>query len=345
MGNPLISVIVPIYNAESYLRNCLDSIIYQTFTDFEAILINDGSTDHSLEIIEEYSVKDPRFRCIIKQNEGVAATRQRGLDEAKGGYIIHCDPDDTVSPHWLEKLHAKITEGNADMVICDFAWIYKGGRQYNDIQKPTSLTANDTLIDMLNGKLHGSCCNKLVRKECIDKYKLKFNPQLSLCEDLFFNCQLLLHDIRISYIPEVLYFYDNSTNNNSATRNPSKKEVESKVYFINYFEELLSDEKYQDCFFKQKKQVKSLIFRVMPRKTKKLRNTYKEINKKYIEEAKNCAFWTRPFCISLCLRGYPWWVGQGLLKYGPFLVKTLYPMKKALRIKQYSLILSFLSSL
>ncbi len=331
MIHPQISVIVPIYNAELYLRNCLDSLLAQSYTDFEVILINDGSTDLSINIIKEYTEKDSRFLYINKHNEGVGATRQRGLDEAKGEYIIHCDPDDTVSPFWLERLHAKITKENADMAICDFRLIYKEGHYLNEIQKPTSLAADDILKDMLNGKLHGSCCNKLVRKKCIDIFKLKFNSEMSLCEDLFFNCQLLLHDIKIAYLPDILYYYDNSLNNHSATRNPSIKELDSKIKFIDFFEAILTDKKYKDGLYIQKKQVKSLLFRVTPRKTKALRNTYKEINNKYIEEAREYAFWTRPFCISLCIKGYPWWIGQGMFKYGSKIVNIVYPIFRKIK--------------
>ena len=101
---PAVSVIVPVYNAEPYIRRCLDSISAQTFKDFEVILIDDGSPDHCGAICDEYARQDSRFRVIHKENEGVAVARQCGIDNAQGTYSIHCDPDDWVEPNWLEEL-------------------------------------------------------------------------------------------------------------------------------------------------------------------------------------------------------------------------------------------------
>lgn len=98
---PLISVIVPVYQAESFLFRCLDSIIFQTFTDYEVILVDDGSKDNSGRICDLYVEKDNRFHVIHKENEGVSIARQTGLDSALGKYVIHADPDDWVEPDWL----------------------------------------------------------------------------------------------------------------------------------------------------------------------------------------------------------------------------------------------------
>ena len=116
----MVSIIVPIYKAEKYIRQCLDSILAQTYTKWEAILVNDGSPDNSGKICNEYANKDNRFRVIHQQNGGVSVARQTGLDNVTGNYIIHCDPDDWIDPNMLEDLISKAKEENADMVICDF---------------------------------------------------------------------------------------------------------------------------------------------------------------------------------------------------------------------------------
>lgn len=119
----MISVIVAVYQAENYLRRCLDSILNQTFKDWDCILVDDGSTDRSGVICDEHAVRDSRFRVIHQANRGVSITRQVGLDAAKGEYIIFADSDDWVEAEWLEKLHRKMIADNVDMVICDFEHI------------------------------------------------------------------------------------------------------------------------------------------------------------------------------------------------------------------------------
>ena len=98
---PLVSIIVPVYKAEQWLHRCVDSILAQTMTDFELLLINDGSPDKSGEICDEYAAKDSRVRVFHKENGGVSSARQMGLDNVTGEYVIHCDPDDWIEPNML----------------------------------------------------------------------------------------------------------------------------------------------------------------------------------------------------------------------------------------------------
>lgn len=113
----LFSFIIPIYNTGLYLRQCLDSVLAQSFTDFEAILVNDGSTDNSLEICEEYCAKDDRFRLINKANGGLVSARIAGADESKGEYCICLDSDDWISPDYLESIHLCIVEHHSPDII------------------------------------------------------------------------------------------------------------------------------------------------------------------------------------------------------------------------------------
>ena len=100
--NPEISIIVPIYNTENYLRRCIDSILTQSFENFELILVNDGSTDNSRKIIDEYKSKDKRIKVILKENGGQGSARNRGINMAKGKYIMFCDSDDFVEENWCK---------------------------------------------------------------------------------------------------------------------------------------------------------------------------------------------------------------------------------------------------
>ena len=126
MNNPKVSIIVPVYNTEKYLHACLDSIMAQTFTDFEAILIDDGSTDGSGRICDEYAAKDSRFVVVHKQNEGVAKARITAFEHSKGELITFIDADDYVSPEYLGKLSKPAIEEGADMVSCDYYSVIDG---------------------------------------------------------------------------------------------------------------------------------------------------------------------------------------------------------------------------
>ena len=120
MLNISVSIIVPVYKAEAYLHHCLDSILAQTFTDWELLLVDDGSPDRSGVICDEYAAKDDRIIVFHKENGGVSSARQKGQDEAQGEYTIHADPDDWVEPTMLEELYKKAKADDADMVICDY---------------------------------------------------------------------------------------------------------------------------------------------------------------------------------------------------------------------------------
>lgn len=211
--NPKISVIVPVYKAESYLHRCVDSLLAQTFQNFEILLVDDGSPDCSGEICDEYAKKDKRVRVFHKENGGVSSARQCGLDNAKGEYTIHADPDDWVEPTMLEELYKKAKENDADMVICDFYDHENGSFTYIQ-QKPTSLDCRVVLCELFK-QLHGSCCNKLIRKFCYDKMDVNFPLDLSYCEDLYVNVCLLSKGIKVSYLPKAFYHYDHDINPNS----------------------------------------------------------------------------------------------------------------------------------
>lgn len=216
--NPKISVIVPVYKAEAYLHRCVDSLLAQTFQNFEILLIDDGSPDRSGEICDEYAKKDKRIRVFHKENGGVSSARQCGMDNARGEYTIHADPDDWVEPDMLQELYGKAKAEDADMVICDF-YYEKQGKSVIERQKPSSLKHTIVLSELFF-KLHGSSWNKLIRREYFNKSGIKYPLELFYCEDLFVNACLLINDIRISYLPKVFYHYDVSINENSLIRKP-----------------------------------------------------------------------------------------------------------------------------
>ena len=118
------SVVVPVYNVEQYLKECVDSILSQTFKDFELILVNDGSKDSSPAICDEYAKKDDRIKVIHKPNGGLSDARNVGTAAAKGEYVIYIDSDDYVTTDMYQKMYQKAISGNFDMVVCDLNYIY-----------------------------------------------------------------------------------------------------------------------------------------------------------------------------------------------------------------------------
>ena len=121
---PIISVILPVFNMEKYIDRCVNSVIGQSFSDWELILVDDGSTDGSGNICDEYAKKDSRIRVIHKKNGGVASARQIGTDEAEGKYSIHCDADDWIDSNMLENMYSEAQKENADIVVSNFYYNY-----------------------------------------------------------------------------------------------------------------------------------------------------------------------------------------------------------------------------
>ena len=235
-GLPLISVIVPIYNKENLMRKCLDSIQAQTFQNYECLLIDDGSTDGSSAICDEYAIKDSRFKAFHKENGGVSSARQFGIDHAYGEYTIHADPDDWVEPTMLEDLYKKAKDEDADMVICDyFVNTYKG-QQYM-CQKPTSMH-HDVVLRELFGRIHGSCCNKLIKRSCYEEYGIEFPHDLSFCEDEYVMASLLKENIRVEYLSNAYYHYFRD-NPSSLSRRYTKKTYEEDLRARDMYYDLL----------------------------------------------------------------------------------------------------------
>lgn len=235
---PKISVIIPIYKAEKYLARCIDSILAQTFSSYEILLIDDGSPDGSGKICDEYAIKDNRIKVFHKKNEGVSATRQFGLETAIGEYVIHTDPDDWIDKCMLEDLYNKASKENADLVICDYYWD-KGNKSKIIKQQVKSLDNNGILAGLF-GSIHGSVCNKLIKRECCLQKGVSFPKGINLYEDLIFNILLLkkVPKLKIAYLDKAYYHYIQYENTNSLTRNYTDSTFQTDCYIRDYILEL-----------------------------------------------------------------------------------------------------------
>lgn len=221
-----VSIILPVYNAAPSVQRMLDSLKEQTMPDFEVLMIDDGSTDGSGRILDDYARKDVRFKVVHKPNGGVSSARQTGLDLAQGEYVIHADSDDWVDLTMLEEMLAAI--GDNDVLIADF---YNNNRteQVYSRQRPASLDPLAILRELFQ-QLHGSCWNKLVRRACYSKYNISFPIGINHCEDLFTWVQLFQHpEVKVNYLPKAFYHY--CENDSSITRHFTRNTYEVRLKF------------------------------------------------------------------------------------------------------------------
>ncbi len=254
--HPIISIIVPVYNVENYLYRCLDSISAQTFTDFEVLLINDGSTDNSGIICEEYAQKDKRFKVFHKENGGVASARQLGIDKAIGEYSIHADGDDWMEKEMLSDMYKMITSQKADILITDFYVDSPAKKEVTyRLQKPSSLDHLTIIKEILSNHLFGSLWHKLIRHELYKLYEIKFCPNINYCEDVLVLAQLLRHPLSIAYHNKAYYHYC-LDNTNSITRNYTKKTFQQRSLYYKQLRQII-DNTYYD---KELQHVQNVVF-------------------------------------------------------------------------------------
>lgn len=235
----MISVIVIAYNAQNTISRCIDSILNQNYRDFELIIIDDGSTDKTLDVIVSYS-HDSRIRIRTRENKGVAYTRQEGLDMAFGQYSIFVDADDWVESNFLGTLYECAMLSKAEMVICDM--LVERPRNVVEYlcERPKSLQSNVVLGQMIC-ELHGSLCNKLMAQSAYTRTGVRFLPDLDCCEDQYVVMALLAKGVSVAYLNEALYHYD-KTNESSITNNWLDFPVDKRVRFIKSIRSLISDE-------------------------------------------------------------------------------------------------------
>lgn len=241
MNMPAISIIIPVYRAEDYLARCLESILAQTFTDWELLLVDDGSPDRSGVLCDEWAAKDSRIRVFHQPNSGVASARETAMQYARGRYSIHVDPDDWIDPHTLQVLHKKAMNEAADIVVCDFLLDY-GNR--TEVLSQRGAEGDDFLRSLLTQELHGSLCNKLIRTELYHCYDIHFPREMICWEDLYVCCLLLLScSCRVAYVPEALYHYDFHSNTNSMVRRVTSQTLAGMKLFCRRIEALLPPER------------------------------------------------------------------------------------------------------
>lgn len=212
------SILIPVYNTSEYLHECLESVLLQTFKDFEVVLLDDGSTDNSPEICDEYARRDPRVRVVHKENEGLMMTRRRGFKEAKGDYFICVDSDDKLyDDKALEKIHKVIAEKNCDLVIYNYMY-GAGGKREEKVREVFDYPDGH----IFEGEQKAEVYDKLLTTNYMNNIWIKcpsrkivdidtdysvYKERIRRAEDLFQSFPMLSNATRIGYVKDPLYYY------------------------------------------------------------------------------------------------------------------------------------------
>lgn len=209
---PKISIIIPVYNTEKYLGTCIESVLNQTYTNFELLLIDDGSTDTSGSICDTYAGKDTRITVYHRKNEGVSASRNFGLQLASGEYILFVDSDDLILPNYIEKLYDTIPKGRDNVISLCQVQLLKNGtyterkEPLSDYQKGVSSLYDLYLEPLIIRTMQGSSCRVLCPAKMLTDNHISFVP-CKIAEDLLFFMEVLSHCQEVRVCEEHLYVY------------------------------------------------------------------------------------------------------------------------------------------
>lgn len=242
MRETKISIVVPVYNAEKELQRCVDSILGQSFSDWELLLIDDGSRDGSPALCDRLAQRDPRVRVCHKENGGVSSARNLGIQKAEGEYLMFTDSDDTLFPETLSTLYGKALETKAELVVCGFTYyVEQDGRHVDNLPEKAFCGGGETYLEEgfladFKRELFNPPWNKLIRRELLLENEIRFGEEYAICEDMAFSMQILERCRGICVLPESLYCYHYKEGDNLVHR-----------FHENYYEALLY---FRDCAWK-----------------------------------------------------------------------------------------------
>lgn len=239
-----VSIIIPVYNVSSFIEKCMKSVVDQSFTDFECIIVNDGTKDNSIELIEAIIKGDKRFKVFHQKNQGQGMARNLGLKYAKGKYICFIDADDFVESNYLEEMYREIEKQKADIVCCGFNIITK------DKVRPhlVSLEASskiESILHLLNGDDYGSLFNRIFKSDLVKD--LNFNKGIGQDKPFIFELFVKNPISKVTYIEKCLYNY--IRRNQSATNSMSKEKIDNLIenMIVNPLNLVLQSNYYGNC--------------------------------------------------------------------------------------------------
>lgn len=255
---PTVSIIVPVYNAKSTLRRCVDSILDQEYEDYELLLVDDGSRDESGSLCDAYAARDRRIQVFHKENGGVSAARNLALEQARGTYLQFLDSDDWITPD-ATKLLVRAAESNCcDLVVADFYRVV-GERvsRKGDIDDDAVLSREGYAAYMMENPAdfyYGVLWNKLYRREIVVKHHLQMDPEISWCEDFLFNLEYIRHAETFCALQVPIYYYVKTKGSLANQGLGISKSIKMKWmlfdYYQQFFKSVLDEEEYERCRLK-----------------------------------------------------------------------------------------------
>lgn len=255
---PTVSIIVPVYNAERSIARCVDSILSQQFTDFELLLVDDGSRDGSGAICDGYAAADSRVRVIHKENTGVSNTRNLGIAQARGTYLQFLDSDDWITPDATKLLVQTAEAHSCDLVISDFYRVV-GERvsRKGDIDEDRTLTREEYAAHMMEQPAdfyYGVLWNKLYRRDIVADHGLRMDPDISWCEDFLFNLEYIRHAERFYALQVPIYYYVKTKGSLASQSLSITKTIRMKLmlfeYYNQFYKSVFDEEEYEKCRLK-----------------------------------------------------------------------------------------------
>lgn len=285
---PKVSVIVPVYNVEQYLAKCLDSLVGQTLDEIEIIVVNDGTKDHSQKIIDKYQKEYPnKIKSFIKENGGLSDARNFGLSYATGEYIAFLDSDDYVDLTMYETMYNKAKKENADMVECDFYWVYP-----NKTKEDVGSIYHNKKEMLVQARV--VAWNKLIKREILERTKIRF-PKGYRYEDVEFFYKLLPSLEKVAFVKKPFIYYIQRENSISNSQNERTKEIIDVLeHVIIYYKEkgLYEEYKVELEYVYTRYLLCSSFLRMVKVRDKKIRkellnHTWNSLNKTFPNWRKN----------------------------------------------------------
>lgn len=253
---PTLSVIIPVYNVEKYIEECICSIVEQTFNDIEIIVVDDGSTDNSSEIVDKLSTSDLRIKVVHQKNMGLPGARNTGLEIATGEYVGFIDSDDRIKPNMYELLINSIKQNNSELAVCNFYRFDKKQIFENKRYKDGMIQINNENVTDYYSLAIDSCCNKIFKTDIIKSYGIKFEDKSIVPqEDFYFLMKYLANTKKVSMISQQLYEYRIRKSSITNSRQP-----EGFIYGCLRFVKLTKDYHLQRKIYRNLKQVEFTFF-------------------------------------------------------------------------------------
>ncbi len=242
MVQPLVSIIIPIYNAEKTLRKCLGRVRHQTYENIEVLMVDDGSSDHSVEICREYCAADPRFRLLSQPHRGVAAGRNWAMSEARGTYLQFCDSDDWMTRDATERLVGAAVRSGSELITAGFYRV-SGRRIYEHSSIGVSgiMTRDEFVAYMMHAPgnfYYGVLWNKLYKRSLIRRHMLQCPEDLSWCEDTLFNYTYLQYVSTVTVLDRAVYFYQKTKGSLSTSGITISRTIKTRSRLYENYKEL-----------------------------------------------------------------------------------------------------------